>query len=81
VAFFLLNLHCRGIFAFFLLNLHCRGIFAMQICHDNANLKGKTQKCHNANLKGKMQKCHINANLEGKTPQQFVAFFPFKFAL
>jgi hypothetical protein len=44
-------------------------------------LKGKTQKCHNANLKGKMQKCHINANLEGKTPQQFVAFFPFKFAL
>jgi hypothetical protein len=36
----------------------------MQKCHDNANLKGKTQKCHdNANLKGKTQKCHDNANL------------------
>jgi hypothetical protein len=34
----------------------------MQKCHDNANLKGKTQICHdNANLKGKMQKCHDNA--------------------
>ena len=39
----------------------------MQKCHDNANLKGKTQICHdNANLKGKMQKCHDNANLKGK---------------
>ena len=36
----------------------------MQKCHDNANLKGKTQICHdNANLKGKMQKCHDNANM------------------
>jgi hypothetical protein len=35
------------IFAFFLLNLHCRGILAFLRktlkCHDNANLKGKTQ--------------------------------------
>jgi hypothetical protein len=54
----------------------------MQKCHDNANLKGKTQKCHhNANLIGKTQKmprqCKFkrkntkklndNANLKGKT--------------
>jgi hypothetical protein len=30
-AFFLLNLHCRGILAFFLLNLHCRGILAFYL--------------------------------------------------
>jgi hypothetical protein len=35
---------------------------------DNANLKGKMQKCHdNANLKGKTLKCHDNTNLKGKT--------------
>ena len=38
----------------------------MQKCHDNANL---TEECKfkrkNANLKGKTQKCH-NANLKGK---------------
>jgi hypothetical protein len=41
---------------------------AIYISDDNANIKGKTLKCHdNANIKGKTLKCHDNANLKGKT--------------